>query len=124
MKARKKGRKKESNLNNKNRNANRAMKMNVATAVAAAASIGIEIHTKSISRIHKTNMIQCTLHTYILRLVGRDDFHCQHQKMTVNVLVIVLIIERKRSDNLQTIATLNLAHVHMLCSTHMMLTVV
>lgn len=44
--------------------------------------------------------------------------------MTVNILVIVLIIERKRSDNLQTIATLNLTHVHMLCSTHMMLTVV
>lgn len=64
MEARKKGRQKESNLNNKNRHANREMEMNVAAA-AAAASIGIEIHTKSISRIHKTNMIQCT-HPYRL----------------------------------------------------------
>lgn len=34
------------------------------------------------------------------------------QKSTVNILVLVLIIERKRSGNLQTIATLNLTHVN------------
>lgn len=36
------------------------------------------------------------------------------QKSTVNILVLVLIIERKRSGNLQTIATLNLTHVNII----------